>query len=80
MDAINYGILLMYIGQKVPIVPLTDHTPSKRERNRQIWARYAKGETVVELAQVFDISQQRVSQIIRGRRKGVCQITMAMSH
>ncbi len=69
VDAINYGMLLMFIGQKVSIVPLTDHTPSKRERNRQIRVRYAKGETVVELAQVFDISQQRVSQILRGQRK-----------
>jgi Mor family transcriptional regulator len=59
----------MYIGQKTPSFPLTDHTPSKHERNRRIRARYAKGETVVELAEAFDISQQRVSQILHGKRK-----------
>jgi hypothetical protein len=69
VDAINYGMLLMYIGQKTPNFPLTDHTPSKHERNRRIRARYAKGETVVSLAEVFGISQQRVSQILRGKRK-----------
>jgi Mor family transcriptional regulator len=69
VDAIRYGMLLMYIGQKVPVAPLTDHTPGKRARNQEIRARYAQGETVVELAQAFDISQQRVSQLLRGRRK-----------
>ena len=69
VDALNYGMLLMYIGQKAPDFPLTDHTPSKYERNRRIRARYAQGETVVSLAEVFGISQQRVSQILRGKRK-----------
>lgn len=69
VDAINYGMLLMYIGQKYPDFPLTDHTPSKHERNRRIRARYAQGETVVSLAEAFGISQQRVSQILRGKRK-----------
>ena len=68
-DAIHYGMLLMYIGQRIPAGPLTDHTPSKRIRNQEIRARYAQGETVVDLAAAFDISQQRVSQILRGRRK-----------
>jgi Mor family transcriptional regulator len=69
VDAINFGLFLMYIGQKLPSSPLTDHTPVKLERNRQMRARYAKGETVVELAKTFGISQQRVSQILRGKRK-----------
>ena len=69
VDALNYGMLLMYIGQKAPDFPLTDHTPSKHERNRRIRERYAKGETVVALAEAFSISQQRVSQILHGKRK-----------
>ena len=44
-------------------------TSSANERNRRIRARYAKGETVVALAEAFGISQQRVSQILRGKRK-----------
>ena len=59
----------MYIGQKAPDFPLTDHTLSKHERNRRIRERYAKGETVVALAEAFSISQQRVSQILHGKRK-----------
>ena len=62
-------MLLMYIGQKAPDFPLTDHTPSKHERARRIRARYAQGETVVSLAEAFGISQQRVSQILRSKRK-----------
>jgi Mor family transcriptional regulator len=69
VDAIHYGMLLMYIGQKMPMAPLTDHTPSKPTRNQEIRAQYAQGETVVDLAAAFAISQQRVSQILRGQRK-----------
>ena len=67
MDAIHYGMLLMYVGQKTPDFPLTDHTPSKHERNRRIRTRYAQGDAVVELAEAFGISQQRVSQLLRGK-------------
>jgi hypothetical protein len=69
VDAIHYGMLLMYIGQKAPLAPLSDHTPSKPDRNHEIRQRYAHGETVVNLAAAFDISQQRVSQILHGKRK-----------
>ena len=69
VDAIHYGMLLMYVGQKTPDLPLTDHTPSQHERNRRIRTRYAQGDTVVELAEAFDLSPQRVSQIVRGKRK-----------
>jgi hypothetical protein len=69
VDAIHYGMLLMYIGQKMPMVPLTDHTPGKHERNQEIRARHAHGETVVGLAAAFDISQRRVSQILRNQCK-----------
>jgi hypothetical protein len=69
VGAINYGMLLMYIGQKAPLAPLSDHTPSKPTRNHEIRQRYAQGETVVHLAAAFDISPQRVSQILRSQRK-----------
>jgi Mor family transcriptional regulator len=69
VDAVNFGLFLMYIGQKLPSSPLTDHTPVKLERNCQVRTRYAKGETVVELAEAFGISQQRISQILRDQRK-----------
>jgi Mor family transcriptional regulator len=62
-------MMLMYIGQKMPMVPLTDHTPGKHERNQEIRERYTQGETIVDLATAYDISQQRISQILRGQRK-----------
>jgi Mor family transcriptional regulator len=59
----------MYIGQKAPLAPLSDHTPSKPTRNHEIRQRYAQCESVVTLAAAYDISQQRVSQIVRSKRK-----------
>jgi Mor family transcriptional regulator len=64
----EYGMLLLYIGQKMPLAPLTDHTPSKHTRNQEIRERYAQGETIVDLAEAFELSAQRVSQVLRGRR------------
>jgi Mor family transcriptional regulator len=69
VEAIQYGMLLMYIGQKTPLFPLTDYTPSKVERNYQIRIRYIQGESIITLAEAFGISPQRVSQIVRQKRK-----------
>jgi hypothetical protein len=69
VDGVGYGMVLFYIGQATPAFPLTDHTPTKHRRNAEIRARYAKGETIGYLARLFDISVQRVSQIVLGRRK-----------
>jgi hypothetical protein len=69
VDGIAYGMVLFYIGQSVPTFPLTDHTPTKQERNDEIRSRYAAGETIITLAEAFGLSQQRVCQIIRGRRQ-----------
>jgi hypothetical protein len=69
VDGIADGMVLFYIGQSMPTSPFTDHTPTKHRRNDEIRARYAKGETVGYLARLFDISAQRVSQIVLKRRK-----------
>jgi Mor family transcriptional regulator len=69
VDAIHYGMLLLYIGQKIALGPLMDHTPSKHTRNQEIWERYAQGETIVDLAEAFEISVQRVSQTLHGQPK-----------
>jgi Mor family transcriptional regulator len=53
----------------MPQFPLTDYTPSKHTRNQEIQERYAQGETIVDLAEAFEISVQRVSQVLRGQRK-----------
>jgi Mor family transcriptional regulator len=44
-------------------------TRPKTERNEQIQARFAAGEAVADLATEFELSQQRIWQIIRGKRK-----------
>jgi hypothetical protein len=51
-----------------PETPQTDHIPEKADRNAEIITRYEAGETGVSPTQTFGISEQRVSQIIRGRR------------
>lgn len=68
VDGIAYGMVLLYISQSAPIFPVTDHTPTKQERNEEIRARYVQGETVGDLARLLGISEQRVSQIILGKR------------
>lgn len=65
----GYGMVLMYIGRKLSIVPLNDHTPAKCHRNEEIRARHARGESLSRLAEVFGVSTPRVSQIVQGRRK-----------
>ena len=51
-----------------PNEPQNDHAPEKAERNAEIVARYKAGQTGASIAQAFGISNQRVNQIIRGRR------------
>ena len=68
-DAITYGMVLAYIGQPSPSMPVTDHTPARCKRNAEIRAQYAHGESLSRLAEAFGISPQRVHQIVHGRRK-----------
>jgi Mor family transcriptional regulator len=51
-----------------PSIPQTDHI-EKADRNAEIIARYETGETGASIAQVYGISEQRVNQIVRGKRK-----------
>ncbi len=52
-----------------PAEPQNDTVPVQVERNAEIRARYAAGETGSSLAQIFGISEQRINQIVRERRK-----------
>jgi hypothetical protein len=69
IDAMGYGMVLMNIGQKLSMVPLTDHTPTKCQRNEEIRERHAQGESLSRLADVFGLSPQRVLQIVQGQRR-----------
>ena len=42
---------------------------TQTDRNQAIRRRYAEGESVPNLALAFGISQQRVHQILQGKRK-----------
>lgn len=59
----------MYYNQSLPQTPLTSATPTKAERNAEIRHRVVKGELIPDLATEYGISEQRVHQIIRGKRK-----------
>ncbi len=63
-----FHILEMLYDSPFPTEPQNDLVPEKAERNAEIRARYEAGESVGELATAFGISEQRVSQIIHGRR------------
>jgi DNA invertase Pin-like site-specific DNA recombinase len=64
-----FAISIAYYGRLLPTSPVSDGTPKKCERNADIRARHQQGESVAILAEVFGISKQRVSQILRGQRQ-----------
>lgn len=58
----------MLYSTPFPAKPQNAAAPVQVERNAEIRARYAQGETVGKLATEFGISEQRNSQIIHCRR------------
>jgi Mor family transcriptional regulator len=50
-----------------PEAPQTDRI-EKTDRNAEIITLYEAGETGVNIARAYGISEQRVNQIVRGRR------------
>jgi hypothetical protein len=63
-----FHILEMLYDTPFPDEPQTDHI-EKTERNAEIIARYEVGEIGASLVQAYGISEQRVNQIVRGKRK-----------
>jgi Mor family transcriptional regulator len=59
---------ILYSDVAYPDFPVSNKTPKKSARNEEIIAKYYEGETMVKLARMFDISEQRVHQIIRSHR------------
>jgi hypothetical protein len=49
--------------------PKSRKTPKKTGRNNEIRRRYKNGETMAQLAQHFSLSEQRIHQIIRAKRR-----------
>lgn len=67
--AMVFATAINYYGQVVPLAPISNSTPAKYVRNAEIRARHKRGESRATLAQVFGISEQRVWQIVQGRRR-----------
>ena len=64
----TFHIMEMLYDTPFPESPQTDRIPEKADRNTEIIARHETGETGASLAQAYGISEQRVNQIVHGRR------------
>jgi Mor family transcriptional regulator len=64
----TFHTLEILYDTRFPDTPQTDHV-EKTDRNVEIIARYEAGETSVSIAHAYGISEQRISQILRGQRK-----------
>jgi Mor family transcriptional regulator len=69
MFAVACAMAISYRGQTLPQFPVSDGTSPKCARNAQIRARHERGESIAPLAKVFGITEQRIRQILNGRRK-----------
>ncbi|MCU0463923.1 MAG: hypothetical protein MUF38_05090 [Anaerolineae bacterium] len=55
---------ILYSDEPQPLNPISNKHLSNAERNGQICARHAAGDTLEEIAKDFNLSLQRVHQII----------------
>ena len=62
-------IFEIYVGYFQPPQLVSHTTPIKYERNEEIRLRHLQGETLMNLADFFHLSESRVWQIIHNRRK-----------
>jgi Mor family transcriptional regulator len=65
-QATNRVLQQLYRGFSLSKAPVSRR---RNERNAEIRARYVAGMSVPELAQQYGISEQRIHQILRGKRK-----------
>ena len=65
----TFHMMEMLYDMPIPNQPQNDLVPARTERNEEMRARYAAGETGASLARAYGISEQRVNQIVRGRRR-----------
>jgi len=62
-------ILETYIGIPLPQFPVSHINPPKHERNEEIRFRHQQGESLINLAAFFGLSEQRIWQIVHRRRR-----------
>jgi hypothetical protein len=67
-EAVERVLALLYRNAPPPEAPLSSKTEEKTDRNDEIRRRHAAGESMGQLAREYDLTLQRVSQIIHQKR------------
>jgi Mor family transcriptional regulator len=67
--AMSFAMAISYRGLELPQFPVSDGTSPKCKRNAEIRARHEKGESIMTLSEVFGITEQRIWQILKDRRR-----------
>ena len=68
--AAQHMLSILYREQLQSSEPIfAKNKAAKTDRNQSIRNRYNNGESVTKLAKEFNISEQRIRQIIHGKRK-----------
>jgi hypothetical protein len=67
--AVKRVLDLLYMDIPRPTEPVISEHFSKSERNQQMRIRYVNGESIADLAKEYDVSDQRVFQIVNHRQK-----------
>ena len=62
--AISRVLDQLYAGSPLPLQPVSEKHLSKSERNAHICERYSLGETLETLAKEFNLSPQRIHEIL----------------
>jgi hypothetical protein len=63
--AVRRILRLLYAGMDIPAHAVNDFVPAKEERNREIYRRFLAGVRAVDLAELYNVSLQRVYALIR---------------
>jgi hypothetical protein len=64
-----HAILAMLYQDTPPQIPISNKSVVKIERNEEIRTRHEQGETIAQLAKSYNLSEQRIHQILNHRRK-----------
>ena len=62
--AVERVIAQLYLGIPLALQPTTEKHLSRSERNTEVCTRYSQGETLEAIAKAFNLSHQRIHEII----------------
>jgi hypothetical protein len=78
--AVQKILRLFCAGTDLPSEPISDNTPTKEDRNREIYQRHIEGARAVDLATAHGISLQRVSLLRNPGLDRIALIRMGKRH